>query len=103
MNSPIKPATEIRIGSIKAAVWRNETEGSIRYATTFTRIYRDSEVWKTTDSFGRDDLLVLAKIADQAHSWICAQVREFRVDAPANGRVEVSANGIPPRSARTSP
>jgi len=26
--------------------------------------------WKSTDSFGRDDLLLLAKVIDQTHSWI---------------------------------
>lgn len=65
-----KPAHEIRIGSIKAALWPNETEHGIRYGVTLCRIYRDGDKWKSTDSFGRDDLLVLAKVADRAHSWI---------------------------------
>ena len=40
-------------------------------SVTFSRIYRDAEgQWKTTQSFGRNDLLVLAKVADQAHSRI---------------------------------
>ena len=74
-----KPIHEVRISLIKAAIWRNETENSgVRYNVTFSRIYKDgdSEPWKSTDSFGRDDLLLLAKVADQAHSWIFAQTRE---------------------------
>ena len=45
--------------------------GKTRYSVTFSRIYRDAEgQWKTTQSFGRNDLLVLAKVADRAHSRI---------------------------------
>ena len=31
---------------------------------------RDDNQRKSTDSFGRDDLLVLAKVADLSHTWI---------------------------------
>ena len=66
-----KPQDEVRIGTVKAAIWKNEVAGKTRYNVTFFRIYRDAEgQWKTTQSFGRNDLLVLAKVADQAHSRI---------------------------------
>jgi hypothetical protein len=71
-----KPAHEVRLGAIKAAIWKNDTPNGVRYNATFSRLYRDADEWKMTDSFGRDDLLVLAKIADQAHSWIHDQARE---------------------------
>ena len=35
--------------------------------------YREGDQWKNTESFGRDDLLTLAKVADEAHSWIHQQ------------------------------
>ena len=38
------------------------------YAVTFSRLYKDGEQWKTTQTFGRNDLLVLAKASDQAHT-----------------------------------
>lgn len=94
MNTPNKPANELRIGNIKAAVWRNETEGSVRFNVTFSRSYRDAEHWRTSDSFGRDDLLVVAKLADQAHTWICTQGREARLDsshAAAGNRFETAS------------
>ena len=74
-NTKDKPIHEVRIGAIKAAVWKNEVNGGVRYNSTFSRLYRDkeNEQWKSTDSFGRDDLLVLAKVADATHTWICAQ------------------------------
>ena len=73
-----KPVHEVRLGAIKAAIWKNDTEKGVRYNTTFNRLYRDGEEWKNTDSFGRDDLLVLGKVADQAHSWIHAQSQDNR-------------------------
>lgn len=68
-----KPIDEIRLGAIKAAVWRNDADGrnhGPRFNVTFQRLYRDGEQWKSTDGFGRDDLLTLAKVADRVHSRI---------------------------------
>ena len=75
-NTKTKPISEVRLGHIKAAVWKNETESGVRYNVTFSRLYKDGDQWKSTDSFGRDDLLLLGKVADQTHSWICSQTHE---------------------------
>ena len=56
-----KPVDEIRIGRVKATVWRNGTEDQPRYNVTFSRLYKDGDQWKSTHSFGRNDLLVLAE------------------------------------------
>lgn len=68
-----KPHHEIRLGSIKAAIWRNESDTGARFNVKLSRIYKDGDTWKSTDSFGRDDLLTVSKVADQAHSWIHQQ------------------------------
>lgn len=65
-----KPLDEVRIGAVKATIWQNETEAGPRHNVTFSRLYKSGDEWKRTSSFGRDDLLVLAKVADQAHSRI---------------------------------
>jgi hypothetical protein len=65
-----RPVHEVRLGHIKAAIWENPAGDVVRYNVTFSRIYKDQAEWKSSDTFGRDDLLVLAKVADQAHSWI---------------------------------
>ena len=65
-----KPISEVRIGRVKAAIWPNETEGRTRHNVTFSRLYKDGDEWKSTQSFSRNDLLVLAKVADLAHSRI---------------------------------
>ena len=65
-----KPISEVRIGRVKAAIWPNETEGRTRHNVAFSRLYKDGDEWKSTQSFSRNDLLVLAKVADLAHSRI---------------------------------
>ena len=78
-----KPVNEVRFGAIKAAIWKNDTTGGVRYNVTFSRLYKDKDddQWKSTDSFGRDDLLVLGKVADAAHTWIHQQAQEREPDA----------------------
>jgi hypothetical protein len=76
MSSKQKPVYEFRLGSIKAAVWRNQSDSGVRYNVTFQRLYKENDEWKSTDSFGRDDLLLLGKVADQVHSWIHAQAQQ---------------------------
>jgi hypothetical protein len=68
-----RPVHEVRLGRIKAAVWQNETENGTRHNVTISRLYRDGDKWKDTTSFGRDDLPLVAKVADKAHSWIFEQ------------------------------
>jgi hypothetical protein len=71
-----RPVHEVRLGAIKAAIWRNDTANGPRHNVTFGRLYREGDQWRSTESFGRDDLLVLAKVADQAHTWISVQGKE---------------------------
>ena len=76
-----KPATEtsnapvhtIRVNGIRASIWKNETDKGPRYNTTFERSYRDGEEWKNSDSYGREDLLVLSYVAKEAFRWIVSQ------------------------------
>lgn len=71
-----KPVHEIRMGRIKAAIWENATQNGTRHNVTISRLYKDGEQWKDSLSFGRDDLPLVAKVADQAHSWIFNQKDE---------------------------
>jgi len=81
-DSPRKrPVQDVRLGYIKAAIWENSVSDIVRYNVTFSRIYKDQDEWKSSDTFGRDDLLVLAKVADQAHTWICTAPKPDRESA----------------------
>lgn len=73
-----RPVHAIRYGSVRAAIWRNVVDlGNASrelYNVTFSRSYKDGEdQWKDSTNFGLDDLLVLAKAADEAHTWIMRQ------------------------------
>lgn len=74
MSTQNTPVEEVRIGTVKAAIWRNQAgdDGAVRYNVTFGKLFRSAEdgKWQTSRSFGRDDLLVLAKLADRVHSRI---------------------------------
>ena len=92
MTSNTQPVHEVRIRGVKAAIWRNETDNGPRYNVTFKRIYKDSEGnWKSTSSFGRDDLLLVAKVADKAHTFICGYRTEQVADTPGQQPEEANA------------
>ena len=68
-----RPVHEVRLGRIKAAIGENDTQNGTRHNVTVSRLYKDGEAWKDSTSFGRDDLPLVAKVVDQAHSWIFNQ------------------------------
>lgn len=65
-----RPVHEVRLGRIKAAIWANTTEKGTRHNVTITRLYKDGDEWKDSTSFGREDLPLVAKVADMAHTWV---------------------------------
>jgi hypothetical protein len=58
------------MGRVRAAVWQNEAEGRVFHNITFSRLYKEDDQWKDSGSFGRDDLPLVAKLADLAHTWL---------------------------------
>lgn len=68
-----RPTHVERIGNIRVGIWANDGgQAGVFFTVTPSRIYKDSnDRWQSTDRFGRDDLLTLAKVLDRAHSWIC--------------------------------
>ena len=74
-----KPVHEVRLGRIKAAIWENESDSKKFYNVTFARTYvDDAKNFHDTDSFGRDDLPLVAKLADQAHTFIFERLAELK-------------------------
>ena len=78
-----RPVQVIRLRNLRASIWANcLPSGDLAYNVTFDRLYRapdqtdvHGEVtkqgdWKQSQSFGRDDLLLLAKLADRAHTEV---------------------------------
>ena len=79
-SSPNLPVKTFRLGRIKAAVWENEGEQKF-YSVTFARTYMDeANKYHDSDSFGRDDLPLVAKLADQAHTFIFERLAELKTN-----------------------
>lgn len=75
--SSAKPKTpsvhHIRQGSISASIWRQETRKGDMFNVTFQRGYKNGEQWKSSNTFGKMDLPVLAFVAARAYEWIGTQ------------------------------
>ena len=70
------PAHKIRHGAVSASIWRQETDKGVMFNVTFQRSYKEGEEWKSSSSFGRNNLLVLSLIAARAFEWIGNQQTE---------------------------
>jgi len=78
-NGTKHPVKTFRLGRIKAAVWENEVDNKKFYNVTFARTYVDeAKNFHDTDSFGRDDLPLVAKLADMAHTFIFERLVELK-------------------------
>ncbi len=64
------PVHTIRMGLIKASVWRNDTKSGVRHAVTVTRLYKDGDLWRESTRYGRDDLPLVCKVVELSHEWI---------------------------------
>lgn len=69
---PRRPVEEMRLGRIKAVIWLNETQLGGRHSVQFFRLYKPdgADQWQSTTSFNRDDLPLVAKLADMAMMYI---------------------------------
>jgi hypothetical protein len=72
MSDSKKPAARVTLYPVTATIWRNEgKDGESFYSTAFERRYKDKEGnWKGSTSFNSDELLLLAKVADLAHTEV---------------------------------
>lgn len=64
-----KPVHEVRLGSIKAAIWRDTNADKTRFNISITRIYKDGDKWKQSEYLNRDDLPKVVLVAQKAYEW----------------------------------
>jgi len=83
------PVHEIRLGRIRAAIWENETQNGVRHNVTVSRLYKDGDEWRDSNSFGRDDLPLVRKVLDRCHSWIFDQAQAGSNDNSSAGGDDV--------------
>ncbi len=72
------PVHEVRLGRIKGLVWENDTQNGTRYSVTISRLYKDDDNWHESNSFDRDDLPLVAKVADSLHTFIFNHIAESK-------------------------
>jgi hypothetical protein len=84
-----KPVRVVRLRNIRGNVWANRLpSGQVVYNVTIDRLWRDDDQtneggevtkkgeWHQSQSFGRDDLLIVAKVADLVHTWIYRKIQD---------------------------
>jgi hypothetical protein len=74
-NKP-QPIKTLRAGRIQVAIWENHSDKGPYYNVTISRSYKEGDSWKSSDSFGRDDLLVLAQLLGSAYTFILQKQSE---------------------------
>ena len=72
------PAHEIRRGSVKALIWENDGTNGRFYRFTLVRLYKDGDDWKSTGSFGAQDIPKLSTVLIQAEDWISERTSKTR-------------------------
>jgi hypothetical protein len=84
-----RPVKVIRIRNIRGNIWENHAQtGRTFYSVTIDRLWKDEDElgegnqvvkkgeWHQSSSFGADDLLIVAKVADLCHTWIYRQLQD---------------------------
>ena len=90
------PVHTLRHRPLKATIWRNTTDKGALYNVIVTRSYRDKDTqeWRDTHSIGYDDLMNVAALMQEAHSYISGLIAKGR--APA-AKVSRRAPKVPSR------
>jgi hypothetical protein len=77
-----KPVHAVRHRNLKASIWVNQTEKGPMYNVTVTRAYRENDRWHDSTSFGYDDLMNVAKLMYDCHTFISVQRAREAAERP---------------------
>lgn len=82
-----RPVNEVRSGSVKLAIWRNETKHGTKFSVTAERLYRDQAGnWQSIKSFNEADVSDLIVAGMEAKLWMNAQRDQESGDVRADER-----------------
>ena len=83
--APVKPVKVFRSRGVSASVFANHAKSDGRDITfhkvSLQRTWKDGDEWKTTTSFGRDDLPVARLLLDRAWEFILDAESSHSTDA----------------------
>ena len=81
-----RPVHTLRHRGLKATIWRNDTAKGSIYNVKIIRSYSDrDDKWQDTSSLGYDDLMNVAALMYEAHSFISSLRAKDATDR-GNGR-----------------
>jgi hypothetical protein len=90
-NTMSSPAHKIRFANLQVTIWRNTSEKGPWYSAVPSRSYKNGDdTWKESDSLNAEDLPIMARLMDQAFSWI---VKQKYADATARKAREQANTG----------
>jgi hypothetical protein len=87
-----RPLQTLRHRNLKAVIWRNTGEKGPRFSVTVSRQYRDGETWKESHSFSYNEIMNVAKLLADAHSFITELVAKEK---------QAASKQTPPPAPRT--
>jgi hypothetical protein len=73
MEEKKKPAHEIPLGGVKAAIWANQTNG-----VTYSCKYKSGDQWKDCTSYGPVEMALISTAFTLANLWISMQGRQTK-------------------------
>lgn len=69
-----RPVWERRMGRITCSVWSQQNDqGKTWYSVSISRIYREDNSWKRSNSYGLNDLPLITRLSEMAMDWIYFQ------------------------------
>lgn len=76
-------------------MWQHQGQEGAWFSVTIARSYTDDKgEWHASNSYGMDDLLVVAELARQAWGWVSEEIARLRQEDGGNG----NGNGRPPHN-----
>jgi hypothetical protein len=65
------PVHEVKLGRVRAAIWKNDSGKGPWYSVTVSKLYKDEAgKWQDGSNFSREDLPLLMKVAEEAFTWV---------------------------------
>lgn len=76
-----QPVKVFRMGYVKCEVFSRHARTGPQYHAIITRLFKNGTQWCESRQFSKDELMLVAKLADAAHSWMYDAHREADDDA----------------------
>jgi hypothetical protein len=72
------PVKTLRNRRIKAAIWVNHGAKGTFYTVTISRSFKQNDVWRDSQSFSHNELLIVAKLMYDAHTEISTLIEKVK-------------------------